>query len=275
MESSEEITRKAKSNLAFALRILPKEKRRDVTIFYAYCRSIDDLADDEGIPEPDRRAALSNWKQGLLEGFSQPRGLQQEVAGLQQRHDLPVEHLIAIIEGCEMDLDKLRYSNWEELDDYIHKVSCAVGLTCIRLFGCTRPESKTYAEELGRALQLTNILRDVAEDLNERNRIYLPLEDLKQFGCDEDNLARLGQAHDERFLKLMEYQAKRAENYFEEAELCLTAEDRRALRPARIMADIYRLLLQRMRQDGFKVFEKRYRIGKARKLLLCLKHLFS
>lgn len=273
MENSQEITRKAKSNLAFALGILPKDKRDDLTVFYAYCRSIDDLADDEGIPEDKRRKALEAWKRGLTEGFEKPTPLQQEVVSLRERHDLPVDLLTAIIEGCEMDLDKLRYDNWDELDDYIWKVACAVGLVCIRLFGCTSPESKKYAEALGRALQLTNILRDVGEDLADRNRIYLPLEDLHQFGYHEEDLS--AKTRDTRFIELMEFQATRAENYFERAALCLTATDRHALKPARIMADIYHKLLCKMRDGQFQVFEQRYRIGKLSKIFIGLRHLLS
>ena len=272
MESSEDITRKAKSNLAFALGILPKEKRRDLTTFYAFCRSVDDLADDEDVALADRRQALAAWRRGLREGFDCPNPLQQELIELRDRHEIPNDLLLAIIGGCEDDLDKNRYQNWQELDSYIWKVACAVGLVCIRLFGCSSPASRNYAENLGRALQITNILRDVGEDL-KRDRIYLPLDDLRQFGCSEDQLIR--HTHDEHFVKLMEFQAKRAEQLFEKAELNITQADRLALRPAMIMAAIYRRLLSRMRADGFRVFDRRYRIGKPSKLLIGLRHLFA
>ena len=270
-DSAQEITRKAKSNLAFALGILPGDQRADLTTFYAFCRSIDDLADDEGIPEAQRREALATWKQGLIDGFESPTELQREMVGVREHHRIPNDLLIAVIEGCEADLETTRYQNQDKLDDYIWKVACAVGLVCIRLFGCTRPESAAYAEALGRALQLTNILRDVGEDL-ARDRIYLPLDDLRQFDYSEDDLA--ARVHDERFIQLMEYQAARAEDFFEEAELNLTGEDRHALKPALIMAGIYRRLLDEMRGDGFQVFDKRYRISRAGKLLIGLKHLF-
>lgn len=272
-EASKEITRKAKSNLAIALGVLPKDKRRDATTFYAYCRSIDDLADNQGIPEDDRRRALAAWKLGLLEGFEQPDPLQREVADLQQKQQLPIDLLLAIIEGCEMDLDQLRYESQKELDGYIWKVSCAVGLICIRLFGCSSSQSEAYAESLGRALQLTNILRDVGEDLHERNRIYLPLEDLRRFGCSEEAL--LNATRDHSFLKLMEFHADKAQNDYEEARSKLPNADRRALRPALIMADIYQKLLCQMRQDGFQVFDRRYRVGKLSKLFIGLRHLWS
>jgi len=272
MESSEEITRKAKSNLAFALGILPKERRKDLISFYAYCRSIDDLADDEGIAESQRRELLAAWKRGLVDGFETPTKLQREMVDVRNRHQIPTELLTAIIEGCEMDLDKTRYETWDELDAYIWKVACAVGLVCIRLFGCTSPESSTYAEALGRALQLTNILRDVGEDVSKRGRIYLPLEDLRQFSYTESDLA--GACHDERFVKLMSFEAARALDFYDEAALNLTREDRHALRPARIMAGIYGKLLGKMRKDHFRVFDRRYRIGRLQKIRIGLRHLF-
>ena len=229
------ITRKAKSNLAFALGILPKQKRQDMTSFYAYCRSIDDLADDTSIPLDQRRGALAEWKQGLVKGFGNPSALQQEISELCQRQDIPTELMVAIIEGCEMDLDKTRYQSWEELDGYIWKVSCAVGLVCIRIFGCVSPESRAYAEALGRALQLTNILRDVGEDMREHDRIYLPLQDLRQFGYGEEDLEQA--RHDERFVNLMRFEAARAMDFYEEATIQLTPQDRSALRPALIMQE--------------------------------------
>lgn len=272
LESSEEITRKAKSNLAFALGIQPKQQRRDLIRFYAFCRTIDDLADDESVPESRRRESLAAWKRGLQEGFSKPDALQREISDLRDRHQIPNALLVAVIEGCEMDLDKTRYRNWDELDAYIWKVACAVGLVCIRLFGCTSPASSKYAEALGRALQITNILRDVGEDMRERNRIYLPLDDLRQFGYSEQDLKT--KTRDARFLELMKFQAARADDYFEEAELHITPADRRALRPAMIMAGIYRKLLGKMRADGFRVHDRRYRVGKLNKLWIGLRHLF-
>lgn len=270
---SREIARRAKSNLAFALGILGRRQRRDMVTFYAYCRVIDDLADDEQVPREQRSEGLRSWRSGLTEGFDQATALQQELVEMRERLEIPNHLLLAIIDGCEMDLEKTRYQTWEELDDYIWKVACSVGLVSIRIFGCTTPESRHFAESLGRALQLTNILRDVGEDLAERNRIYLPLQDLRQFGCREEEL--LKQERNSRFLELMEFEAKRAENWYGEATLQMTRADRKALKPAMIMADIYREVLERMRRDGFRVFERRYRVGKARKLLILLRHLIG
>lgn len=270
MSDALQITRRAKSNLAFALRILPRERRADAVVFYAFCRTLDDLADDPGIPARQRAAALDDWKQGLVSGFGSPSPLEREVIDLRERHQIPNELLLAIIDGCRMDLEPRRFQTWDELSDYIWKVACAVGLVSIRLFGCKDPAAEAYAVALGRALQLTNILRDVREDFENGRRIYLPLDDLARFDYAEADLA--AGLCDGRFQALMEFEAGRAEGYFHEAELGLPAADRRALAPARIMSAIYRQLLAQMRHDGFRVLEKRYRVSGIRKLAILVKH---
>jgi len=265
-----QITRRAKSNLAFALRVLPRERRADAVVFYAYCRTLDDLADDPGIPADERAASLQAWKQGLAHGFEKTSELQREVIELRERHSIPNELLTAIIDGCQMDLEPRRFQTWEDLSDYIWKVACAVGLVSIRIFGCKDPEAESYAVALGRALQLTNILRDIREDCDNGGRIYLPLDDLARFGYTESDLA--AGTRDDRFLALMRYQADRADGYFREAAALLPAADRHALAPARIMGEIYQELLGQMRRDGFRVFEKRYRVSGIRKLAILVKH---
>jgi phytoene synthase len=268
-----EITRRAKSNLAFALRILPKDRRDDMVVFYAFCRTMDDLADAPGVPAGQKASALEAWKRGLISGFENPGTLERQVVDLRDRRGVPIDLLHAIIDGCLMDIHPQRYQTWDDLSEYIWKVACAVGLVSIRLFGCTDPASEHYAVALGRALQLTNILRDVHEDLGNGGRIYLPLEDLARFDYRESNL--LEKTHDARFLQLMTFEADRAERFFREAAEALPAVDRRALAPARIMGEIYHQLLGQMRLDGFRVFEKRYSVPKHRKLFILAKHLIA
>jgi 15-cis-phytoene synthase len=268
-----EITRRAKSNLAFALRILPPDRRDDMVVFYAFCRTMDDLADDPEVPVGQKAEALGMWKRGLISGFAAPDELQQQVIELRDRRAIPNNLLCAIIEGCEMDLHPVRFQTWDDLSGYIWKVACAVGLVSIRLFGCTDPASETYAIALGRALQLTNILRDIREDLDNGGRIYLPLEDLARFGYSAEDLA--AKRYDDRFLALMAFEADRAEACFREAEAALPAADRKALAPARIMGEIYQLLLDMMRKDGFRVLDRRYSVPKFRKLAILSKHLIA
>lgn len=270
MSDATQITRLAKSNLAFALRILPPGRRDDAVIFYAFCRTLDDLADTPGIPVEKRVAGLQAWQHGLGHGFEHPTGLQREVVELRERHLIPNELLVAIIEGCRMDLEPRRFQTWDDLSEYIWKVACAVGLVSVRIFGCSDPDADRYAEALGRALQLTNIMRDIREDFENGGRIYLPLEDLSNFGYTEDDLAA-GRWND-RFVALMNFEAERAASYFHQAAALVPEADSRALAPARIMAEIYQELLAQMRRDGFRVFDKRYRVSGPRKLWILAKH---
>jgi len=271
VSDASQITRRAKSNLAFALRILPQKRRADMVVFYAFCRTMDDLADDPDLPFEMRAASLDAWKTGLFHGFEHPTTLQREVIEMRDRCGIPNDLLESVIDGCRMDLQIQRFQTCDQLSEYVWKVTCAVGLISIRLFGCKDPASERYAVALGRALQLTNILRDISEDLDNGGRVYLPLDDLARFGYTEADLTK--RVYDERFLKLMAFEAERAEGFFQEAAATLPAADRCALRPARIMGEIYHGVLVAMRRDGFRVFDRRYRISLVRKLAILSKHL--
>ncbi len=273
MSSASEITRNAKSNLAFALKILPKERRADTVVFYAFCRSVDDLADDAGIPKQRRREGLSRWEEGIRSGFPEGDSLGVEVREMMDRHGIPQEWMIEIIEGCRMDLEVLRFQGWDELTVYNRKVAGAVGLVCTRLFGCVHEDSEKYAITLGNALQLTNILRDVGEDLANGGRIYLPVNDLIRFQYSERDL--IGRVYDGRFLAVMGYQAERAKSLFAEAEELMPEIDRAALVPASIMAETYRALLGKMTVGNFRVFDRRYSVSKVGKLAILLKYLMA
>ena len=273
MTDSAEITRQAKSNLAFALQILPKERREGMVTFYAFCRVVDDLADDPGRPLAEREADLIAWKTGLEQGFSKPDALQLEVEALMKRYDIPAHLLTAIIDGCLMDLRPQRFGTWDDLSQYTYKVACAVGLASLRVFGAADPASERYAVALGHALQLTNILRDVGEDLTNGGRIYLPLADLGRFHYSEADL--IGRVHDQRFIAMMAYQAERCEAFYREAVEVMPKSDARALVPAEIMRSVYQSLLEKMKRGGFKVFDHRYRLSKARKMAIFSKHLLG
>jgi phytoene synthase len=271
MSDSADITRQAKSNLAFALQILPKERRDGMITFYAFCRVVDDLADDPDRPVEAREADLLAWKTGLEQGFAAPDPLQLEVMALMKQYDIPVHLLTAIIDGCRMDLHPQRFGTWDDLSQYTYKVACAVGLASLKVFGATDPASEKYAIALGHALQLTNILRDVGEDLSNGCRIYLPLADFARFQYTERDL--VGRVYDGRFMAMMAYQAERAGAFYREAVEAMPRSDARALVPAEIMRSIYQTLLEKMKKDDFKVFDQRYRLSKARKMAIFSKHL--
>jgi phytoene synthase len=264
--SAEEITRASKSNLALALVTLPRERRRDMNIFYAYCRIIDDIADDPGQSAKDRRAALAKWRESLRGEISDPPPLAAQVRALIAKYRLDPQLLCEIIAGCEMDLGGARYATWEDLRLYCHRVAACVGLVSIEIFGCRDPGCKRYAEALGLALQLTNILRDVGEDFANGGRVYLPEEDLGRFGVTVEDLAQ--KRRNEAFLALMRFETERARGFFREAIAALPPAERRNLVAAELMRAIYSRILFRMERDGFRVFEKRYRVSTAGKILL-------
>ncbi|MCB1088083.1 MAG: presqualene diphosphate synthase HpnD [Verrucomicrobiae bacterium] len=261
--AAEAIVRAAGSNLAFALAVLPKEKRRDMRVFYAFCRVVDDIVDAESATIDEKRAALDRWK-ALLSGTAKPRpGLETEMTELQTRRSLSLGTLVEIIDGVAMDLDRDRYETLDDLLVYCHGVASAVGLVSIEIFGYQHPSTRIYAEQLGYALQMTNILRDVGEDA-AIGRIYLPQEDLAAFGITNDDI--FARSPDSRFRKLMEFEAERARAFYQAAEAALAPSDRASMKSAELMRVIYGKLLDRMRDDGFQVFHQRYRLSKWEKL---------
>lgn len=217
--------------------------------------------------------ALQAWEEGIRDGFPERHELGNELEEMITRRGIRRDWLLEIIGGCAMDLEVLRFQGWDELSQYNWKVAGVVGLVCTRIFGCVHEDSDKYAELLGNALQLTNILRDIGEDLANGGRIYLPINDLIRFQYSERDL--VGKVYDGRFLALMAYEAERAEHLFAEAEKIMPEVDRAALVPARIMAEIYRHLLGKMRDGKFQVFSKRYSVSKARKLVILSKHLLA
>ncbi|MDC0322274.1 squalene/phytoene synthase family protein [Verrucomicrobiales bacterium] len=271
-KTSDKIVADAGSNLAFALAVLPKEKRRDMQIFYAFCRVVDDLADDPGYSDEDRKAGFNSWRE-LVEGKGEPlAGVETEFCEMVVKRDLSRSMLLEVINGCESDLEPQTFTTFEDLRQYCFLVASAVGLVSIELFRYTQPETRTYAENLGYALQLTNILRDVAEDAGE-GRIYLPAEDLERFGVTAEGI--LAFKPEAGFLDLMKFEAARADDYYEKAVAALPEVDRPAMRSAELMRAIYGRILARMRADNFNVFEKRYRLSKVRMLWEFLMHKFS
>jgi 15-cis-phytoene synthase len=256
------ITRQSKSNLALAFISLGPERKRDITVFYAFCRVIDDIADSGELSVVEKQTRLTKWRQMLQAPAADESPLAADVRQLMAKYSLPAAMLEEIIAGVEMDLNIQRYATFEELRVYCYRVASAVGLVSIEIFGYRNPRCKEYAIELGLALQMTNIIRDVAKDLRD-GRIYLPQEDMARFAYSDSDLQE--RRYDEHFLQLMQFEAARARNYFSRAAAALPREDRRSMAPAEIMASIYRGLLGQMELDKFRVFEKEYRVSKPEK----------
>jgi phytoene synthase len=264
--SAEAITRASKSNFALAFIALPPERRRDLTTFYAFCRVVDDIADEPGRSTEEKASLLAAWKRAVCEAFAGEPPLAPQIRELIGRYRLNPQWLLELIQGCEMDLVPARYETFEDLRLYCYRVASVVGLVSIEIFGYQNEATQHYAVELGQALQLTNILRDVGKDLANDGRVYLPLADLARFGIDPSDLAtRKGGP---RFGELMAFEARRAEGLYQSAIAQLPPEDRRSMRPAEIMRCIYHRILQKMSRDRFQVFEKQYRLGKFEKLAI-------
>ena len=256
------ITRTSKSNLALAFVSLGRERRRDITTFYAFCRVIDDIADDVDLRVEEKRRRLSEWREWLRTPRPDESSFADDVRRLMEKYALPPEMLEEIIAGVEMDLSVKRYQTFDELRVYCYRVASAVGLVSIEVFGYRNSACKEYAIQLGLALQMTNIIRDVGKDLRA-DRIYLPQQDLARFNYSEKELQ--DRQYNERFVQLLQFEAGRAREFFASAAETLPQEDRKSMVAAEIMASIYRGLLRRMELDKFRVFEKEYRLNKLEK----------
>ena len=257
------------SSFYYSFLFLPAARRRAITALYAFCREVDDVV-DECIDPGIARIQLDGWRTEtdlMRQGAPRhpvTRALQPHLAAF----GLETELLHAIIDGMAMDLEPARYPDFASLARYCWHVAGAVGLLSARIFGVTQPQTLRYAEKLGLALQLTNIIRDVGEDAR-MNRIYLPQDELAHFGVAEDDL--LAGRHSAAFGELMHFQAQRAQATYDEALALLSAADRRAQRPGLIMAAIYRALLDDIERQGFPVLERRVSLPTRRKLWLAWK----
>ena len=269
--SSEQITRRAKSNLAFALACLPKERRRDMISFYAFCRVVDDIADSTAAGAEEKERELNFWKQCVEEGRPPGHPVLDEVLVLPQKYGFPRAWLGEIIDGVASDISKTRYATLEELLGYCYKVASVVGLVSIEIFGHTNPATRDYAINLGYALQFTNIIRDVGQDARETGRIYLPQSELRQFGVLESEI--LDARPSERFFKMMDFQYRRARDYYDAAQKALPPEDRKNMVASEIMAAIYSRILEKLKRQKFPVFTKRCRLSKLHKVWILGSHL--
>lgn len=264
--NSRTITRQSGSNFYYAFLFLPKPKREALYAVYAFCRLSDDLVDDSHAGA-DPAAALTRWRKVLDTYFQDGVGpsVIAAVGQAARRFNIPKVYFEELLNGMEMDLTRARYATFEELYPYCYRVASIVGLICIEIFGYTNPQTKTYAEQLGIAFQLTNILRDVGVDA-QRGRIYLPQDELKRFGYSEEEL--LAKRYNSAFMELMRFQCERARGFFRAASAALSAEDERSLLAAEIMRAIYYRLLLRIEAQQYDVFHKNIVIGKPQKLLL-------
>ena len=273
MQESRNITQKSASNLALAFVLLPKAKRDGMSALYAFCREVDDVADEESVPVEDRRRQLAAWREDIRRactGGSPEFAVNRELQSVIRQHPgLSFELFDDLIRGVEMDLDIKRYQTHAELEQYCYRVASVVGLLSIEIFGYTNPRVRDYAVHLGKALQLTNILRDVKTDA-ERGRIYIPLEELARFRVTESEI--LNGEYSPRFRELATSVAARARHFYRLARESLPLEDRRAMAAAELMGSVYWRLLEKLEAREFNVFGPELtRVSKGQKILLILR----
>lgn len=257
----------------YSFLVLPPEQRRAIVAVWDFCRAVDDAADEAAAGREE--AEVQRWREEVARCYDggapetpQGRALQPLIA----EFHLPRSAFDALIEGVEMDLHPRRYATFAELYEYCIRVASAVGLMCVEIFGCRDPGARQYAIDLGVALQLTNILRDVPGDF-ARGRLYIPLEDLASAGCTEDDLQREiaqagGGVTSPKVKTVLAAQASRAREYYRRANAELPRADARRLVAARIMGAIYRGILTRIERAGYDVFSGVIRVSRPRRALI-------
>ena len=268
---SEQITQKSASNLALAFIVLPPDRRASMSALYAFCREVDDVADDESRPVEERRAALQSWRTDVsraCEGLEPLFPVNRELRPVISRHGLPFHLFDELIQGVEMDLDRQRYETYEELEKYCYRVASVVGLLSIEIFGYRDPGCRDYADALGKALQFTNILRDVGNDA-QRGRVYLPEEELRRHGVTASDI--LAGRRTEGFESLAAAFAGRTREYYALARSRLPAVDRESMVAAELMGSVYWKLFRRLERRRFPVLDPEpVRLSKPRKLAVLL-----
>lgn len=281
------VARARAGNFYYVIRMLPRPKRRAIYATYAVCRLWDDIADDD-MPSDRKRALFVETRRSLASAFIEASGgadgLSPEQAPEQaprqahgqppefvalsdaaRAYNIPSRHFEAVLDGVESDLSTSRYANFAELRDYCRKVASAVGLICISIFGYEEPSAERYAEDMGIALQLTNVLRDIKEDA-ERDRIYIPQDEMAEFGYGEDDLVR-GVVNDS-FKALMEFQVERARSYYERSRPLFDLVEPEARACLRGLHTAYGGILERIEWNGYDVFSRRIGLSRREKFAI-------
>ncbi|MBM4165808.1 MAG: presqualene diphosphate synthase HpnD [Ignavibacteria bacterium] len=265
-----DIVRESHSSFTLPFLLFPKEQREALNTVYAFCRRTDDIVDE--IEDTSLRVLfLKKWREELgnaLNGNSEYVLLNQLIV-VAKKFNIPIEYFYQLIEGVEMDLNKTRYRTFDELQQYCEYVASSVGLMCIEIFGARKEQTKEYALNLGIALQLTNIIRDVKEDAKQ-GRIYFPLEDLQRFNYSENEL--LKNLYNDKFVALMNFQTQRAQEFYERAMQLLPHEEKRSMFAAKIMERVYYHTLIRIKKFRYNVFERKLSLPKYLRILIAMKY---
>ncbi|MCS7052122.1 MAG: presqualene diphosphate synthase HpnD [Ignavibacterium sp.] len=271
--SAQKISKKSNSSFYYAFNMLPKVKREAMNILYAFCRKTDDIVDND-LPVEIKIKNLNNWLNEFEKSLigNSKEFLLNELSKVISFFKIPLEPFYDLIKGMEMDIKLNRYENFEILKQYCYRVASTVGLISIEIFGYSNKMTKDFAVNLGIALQLTNILRDVNSDLSS-GRIYIPKDEMKLFNYSEDDL--LNKKYSESFVNLMKFQVERAENYFKKAKESLPKEDEKNMFPAKAMQLVYLRILEKIKKYNYDVFSNNIRISNLEKLFIALRIWFG
>ena len=269
-----------KTNFYYSFSFLPKDERAAINTVYAFCRQIDDIVDE---PPPEvitpasevllrKRERLARWRAEIERCYDGSSTILLPLTSVIRRFAIPKQYFLTLIDGCERDLTQNRYRTFADVKDYCYSVASIVGLMCIEIFGYKYEETKEYAVNLGYALQLTNILRDIKSD-KDRGYIYLPLEDMERFRYTEEDL--MNEVYNDNFIELMRFEARRVREYYHKARTALRPDERVTMFAAEIMDAIYYRLLEKIELNDFNVFRRKIRVSPVHKLLIAVKHWLS
>jgi phytoene synthase len=269
IDTAKDIAKTSKSSFYYAFNLLPEEKRDAMNTVYAFCRKTDDIVDEGNEPDEMKYEKLHKWRVELEKAFNgySDYTLLNKLGRTIHKFNIPYEPFFELLKGMEMDLQNNRYLTFEELRLYCYRVASTVGLMCIEIFGYKHKSAKEFAINLGIALQLTNILRDIKKD-SLKGRIYLPQEDLQKFSYNEKDI--FNQNYDERFISLMKYEVSRAEKFFEDATENLNLDDKKAMFAARAMQHIYKRLLEKIIEAEYNIYRKNIRVSSFEKVGISL-----
>ncbi len=269
-----------KTSFYYSFSFLPKDEREAINTVYAFCRQIDDIVDEipnEIFTSADevifrKRERLAKWRAEIERCYDGSSTLLLPLAVVIRRFSIPKQYFLTLIDGCERDLMQHRYQTFAEVKDYCYSVASIVGLMCIEIFGYKYEETKEYAINLGYALQLTNILRDIKTD-KDRGYIYLPQEDMDRFRYSETDV--MNEAYNDNFIELMRFEARRTRELYHKARTALRPDERITMFAAEIMDAIYYRLLEKIELNDFNVYKHKIRVATTHKLMIALKYWLS
>jgi len=268
-ESAKEISKKSKSSFYYAFNLLPEDKRDAMNTVYAFCRKTDDIVDENSDSTDLKYEKLRKWRIEFEKSFSghSEFALLNKLGTTISKFNIPLDPFFELIKGMEMDLQKDRYKSFDDLQLYCYRVASTVGLMCIEIFGYKHPSTKQFAVDLGIALQMTNILRDIGKDA-KNGRIYLPQEDLIKFNYSEAEIMSL--IYNDNFRDLMVYESSRAKQYFNSATANLDLDDKKTMFAARAMQHIYYKMLENIIAADYDVFNNDIKVSKFEKVGIAL-----